>query len=39
MALSYRQWDYLLEIVGALKFLKGMLLLYFLYQDYGLNLA
>ena len=36
LALSCRPWDYLLENVDALKYLKGILLLYFLYR---LNLA
>ena len=36
LALSCRPWDYLLENADALKYLKGILLLYFLYR---LNLA
>ena len=39
LACSCRPWDYLLESVDAFKYLKGILLLYFLYQDYKLNLA
>ena len=39
LACSCRPWDYLLESVDAFKYLKGILLLYFLYQDYRLNRA
>ena len=39
LALSCVHWDNLLETVNALRYLKGILLLYFLYQVYVLNLA
>ena len=39
LALSCVHWGDLLETVNALRYLKGILLLYFLYQVYMLNLA